>query len=265
MDKRAIGIFDSGLGGLTILKELTKKLPKENVIYFGDSARVPYGSKSPETVIQYSLEIAKFLESENIKMLLIACNTASALAITEVIKNVKVPVVGVIEAGSMDAVKKTKNKRVAVIGTSATVRSNSYKKMLKSLDKNIEVLQTAAPLFVPIIEEEWNETKVAEIVAKEYLKPIKASGADTLILGCTHYPIIKKLLKRIMGGKVNLIDSAESVSCQVAKMLEAGGQLNKSGKGKVIIYASDAPKTFADKASKILGKKISKAHLKKFN
>lgn len=259
-----VGVFDSGLGGLTIVKEIRKVLPKENLIYFGDSAHVPYGSKSPEAVTEFSLEIAKFLESQNIKFLVVACNTASAFALAELTKQIKVPVIGVIEAGARQAVKKTRNKKVAVIGTTGTIKSGSYTKAIHSYDKKIKVTALPAPLLVPVIEEGWSQSKVAEIVAKEYLAPIKKSGADTLILGCTHYPIIKPLIKKIAGKKIELVDSAQALCAELKACLSESGMLKTTGKTTLTVYSSDAPKAFADKASVILGTKVKKVLLKIF-
>ncbi|ACC97839.1 Glutamate racemase [Elusimicrobium minutum Pei191] len=264
MNNKPIGIFDSGLGGLTILRALQNDLPKENFIYFGDSARVPYGSKSKSTVLQYSLEIAKFLETQNIKFLVVACNTASAFALEALKKELSIPVFGVIEAGAYAAVTKTKNKKVAVIGTSGTVSSGSYKKVINAFDKKVKVFEIATPLFVPFIEEGWADTRAAKLVAEEYLSAVKKSGSDTLILGCTHYPIIKTLIKKIMGSKVNLIDSAETISKATAGFLKSKDMLKTKGSGSVKIYASDAPDLFAKKAGAILKSKIKKVYLHKF-
>ena len=257
-----IGIFDSGIGGLTILRALEKALPKENFIYFGDTAHVPYGSKSPAAVTNYSLQIAKFLETQNIKLLVVACNTASALALETLVKKIKVPVFGVIEAGCRAAMQKTKNKKIAVIGTYGTVKSSAYKKLLNSVDKNIKVEQTACPLFVPVIEEGWHKTKAAEIIAREYLAQVKKNGADTLILGCTHYPIMKPLIKKIMGG-VNLIDSAEEIARQVKTVLAEKNMLKTAGRSDTVFYASDDERDFEKKAAAILGRKTGRVNLKK--
>jgi len=259
---KPIGIFDSGLGGLTILRGLEKAMPSENFIYFGDTAHVPYGSKSPQTVTNYSLQIAKFLEKQNIKFLVVACNTASALALDTLVKNIKVPVFGVIEAGCCAAVHKTKNKKIAVIGTHGTVKSSAYKKLLNVIDKNIKVAQIACPLFVPVIEEGWHKTKAAEIIARAYLDTVKKSGADTLILGCTHYPIMKPLIKKIMGS-VHLIDSAEEIAKQVKKVLQSKNILKKTGASNTVFYVSDDAESFEQKAAQILGRKTGKVNLKK--
>jgi len=261
--EQPIGIFDSGLGGLTIFKALKKLLPEESLIYFGDSAHVPYGSKSKETVTRFSLEIAKFLESKNIKLLIIACNTASALALKEVEKNVSVPVIGVITPGAQQAVKKTKNKHIAVIGTEATVNSKAYRSALQKINKKLSVIETACPLFVPLIEEGFIGGKAADLVIEKYLKNIKNSKSDTLILGCTHYPVIKKDIQKYLGPRVALIDSADAVALTAKEML-ASKNLLADKKAVYSVYASDAPERFGQKAQKVLGLKIKKVLLKKF-
>ena len=244
------------------MRALERALPRENFIYFGDTAHVPYGSKSPAAVTKYSLQIAEFLESQNIKFLVAACNTASAFALSTLVKKIKVPVFGVIEAGCCAAAKKTRNKKIAVIGTHGTVKSSAYKKLLNAMDKNIAVTQTACPLFVPVIEEGWHKTKAAEIIAREYLAKVKKSGADTLILGCTHYPIMKPLIKKIMGN-VNLIDSAEEIAKQVKKVLLEKNMLKTAGESRTVFYSSDDEKDFEHKAAAILGRKTGKVFLKK--
>ncbi len=261
---QAIGIFDSGLGGLTIFAAIKKLLPKESLIYFGDSAHVPYGSKSKETVTKFSLEIAQFLESKNIKLLIIACNTASALALKEVAKKVKVPVIGVIVPGAQQAVKSTKNNNIAVIGTEATVNSKAYSSALKKINKNLNVLEVACPLFVPIIEENFVGTKAAELVIETYLSSLKKGKTDTLILGCTHYPAIKKEIQKFLGPKVTLIDSADAVALKVKQVLSDKNFLS-TGKASYTVYASDAPERFGQKAKKVLGLNIKKVLLKKFS
>lgn len=259
-----IGIFDSGLGGLTIFKALRKLLPSESLIYFGDSAHVPYGSKSKETVTRFSLEISRFLESKDIKLLIIACNTASALALEEVIKNVSVPVIGVITPGARAAARATENKKIAVIGTEATVNSGAYAAALKKINKNLKVASHACPLFVPLIEENFAGEPAAKLVIEKYLAPLKKAGADTLILGCTHYPIIKKEIKKYIGGGVKLIDSADAVAREAREILR-GQNLLSSRKAVCTVYASDAPERFLRKAKKILGLNIKKVLLKKIS
>lgn len=264
MNEQPIGIFDSGLGGLTIFKAIKKLLPHESLVYFGDSAHVPYGSKSKETVTKFSLEIAEFLESKNIKLLIIACNTASALALKEVVKKVSVPVVGVIVPGAEEAHRATSNANIAVIGTEATVKSGAYKAALKKRNKNVKVKEIACPLFVPLIEENFTGTGASRLIIETYLSQIKKLGADTLILGCTHYPVIKNEIKKFLGGGVTLIDSAGAVARTARELLKKKNLL-ASGKASYTVYASDAPKRFGEKAKKVLGLNLNKVRLKKFS
>ncbi|MDR0645808.1 MAG: glutamate racemase [Elusimicrobiota bacterium] len=264
-DDRAIGIFDSGLGGLTILKEVRKILPKENIIYFGDTAHVPYGSKSKETVTTYSLDIASFLESKKVKMILIACNTASALSLEAVKKHIKVPVLGVITPGAKRAAAASKNKKILVLGTESTVKSQAYPKHIKQIDKTVDTAQRACPLFVPIIEEGLLEGNITDAAIRHYLEPAKIFKADTVILGCTHYPVIKKRIARIFGKNVTLVDSAQEIAKETKSLLTKNACLKTSGKAKVHIYASDSPDRFAKLSARIIGGKIPKVRIKKLN
>lgn len=252
-DDRAIGIFDSGLGGLTIFKEVRAMLPHENIIYFGDTAHVPYGSKSKETVTAYSLDIAKFLESKKVKLILIACNTASALALQAVKRGVKVPVLGVIAPGAKCAAAVSKNKKVAVIATESTVKSNAYPEHIKKLDKTVNAAQYACPLFVPVIEEGLLEGPITDLIIKRYLEPVKKYNADTVILGCTHYPVIKKSIAKLFGKNVRLVDSAEEIAKEAKNLLSRKNMLKTKGKAKIQIYASDSPQRFAKLAKRITG------------
>jgi len=191
-----IGVFDSGLGGLTVLKAIRRVIPGENLIYFGDTAHVPYGTKSKDAVIMFSLGIAKYLISRKIKLLVVACNTASALAIEEIRRAIKIPVVGVIVPGSKTAARVTVNGRVGVIGTEATIASGAYGAVLRKISGRIKVFGYACPLFVPLVEEGWWSGDIAQMAADKYLSEFRRKGADTLILGCTHYPLIKKIIKK---------------------------------------------------------------------
>ncbi|MDR0953523.1 MAG: glutamate racemase [Elusimicrobiota bacterium] len=263
-DDRAIGIFDSGLGGLTILKEVHALLPRENLIYFGDTAHVPYGSKSKETVTEYSLNIARFLESKKVKLIIIACNTASALALSAVKKHTKAPVLGVISPGAKCAVNKNKGGKVAVLGTEATVKSKAYVKEIAKLDKKTEVKQYACPLFVPVIEEGILNGELLDLVINKYLAPLKKMKPAAVILGCTHYPVIKKHISRILGGKTLLVDSAEETAKEAKKLLTEKGLLKQNGKGKIEIYASDSPARFSKLAVNIIGGKKPKVKENRF-
>jgi glutamate racemase len=253
---KPIGIFDSGFGGLTVMSAVNKVLPAENLIYFGDTAHVPYGSKSKNTVIKFSKDIAAFLTKSNIKMLVIACNTASAFAMPVLKKQLSVPVIGVIEPGAKAAVEATKNKRIGIIGTEGTVGSNSYYKAVKKISK-ASVFQQACPLFVPLVEEGLNKGEITVAIVKHYLKPLIAKKIDALVLGCTHYPLLKNTLKKIVGKNIRLIDSANATALSVKKILEENdlAALKKSG-GKLLFYASDNPEKFQKIGSRFFAKKI---------
>lgn len=263
-EEKSIGIFDSGLGGLTILRAVKKLMPNENLIYFGDTAHVPYGSKSKETVTEYSLNIAKFLESKKVKLILVACNTASALALPVLKRHIKVPVLGVIEPGSACAAAATKNKNVLVLGTEATVKSKEYIKHIKRKDKKITVTQCACPLFVPIIEEGLAESDICKMAIKRYLTPLKANKADTVILGCTHYPVIKEEIAKMFGKNTVLVDSAEEIAKRAKQLLQKQKLLKTKNKGKIQIYASDSPQRFARLALNIIGGKKFKVKESRF-
>lgn len=219
MPKRAIGVFDSGVGGLTVLKEIVARLPGEELIYLGDTARVPYGTKSPRTVLRYALESAAFLVQQQVKLLVVACNTASSVALPALEEQFKLPVVGVIEPGARKAVAVSRNRRIGVIGTEGTIKSGAYARAIRELDSDIEVFSVPCPLFVPLAEEGWADHPVAHQVAAEYLTPLLDRGIDTLVLGCTHYPLLKATLHRVLGPEVALVDSAEETALSVAKRL----------------------------------------------
>lgn len=209
----AIGVFDSGLGGLTVLKSLMSALPNEDFIYLGDTARLPYGAKSPQTIQLYLKQNIEFLKKYNVKAIVVACNSASSVLRQE--SYTELPVWGVIEPGAMAALKQTKNKKVAVIGTRATISQSSYVESLNRLDKNIEVFQQACPLFVPLVEEGLYEDPLTNLIVYRYLNPLKQVQADTLVLGCTHYPLLKKAIQKVMGPEVALIDSASVIAQQL--------------------------------------------------
>ncbi len=250
---RPIGIFDSGVGGLTVARELIRQLPQEDIVYFGDTARVPYGIKSKETVIRFSIENILFLLKQDVKLICVACNTASSLALPAVRNSFKVPVVGVITPGVREAAYATQNKRIGVIGTKGTIKSRTYESQIKRLDAGIKVTAVACPLFVPFVEEGWLDGKVVLEVAKSYLKPLKKAGVDTVILGCTHYPLLKPVIKKILGVKVNLIDSAKQVAFEVKKILSAEDLLNRGQRGKHKFFVSDNPEWFSGLAKRFLG------------
>ncbi len=265
MSKQAIGVFDSGLGGLTILSALRRRLPHENLIYFGDTANVPYGSKSKDAVTRFSLAIARFLEQQGVKLIVVACNTASALALTELRKQISVPVMGVIEPGADKAVLTTQNGKIAVLGTEATVKSRAYPKAVLKRSKQVRVFQQACPLFVPLVEENWAQTPAARLTAQTYLASVAQSGADTVILGCTHYPVLKPVIARILGKKVTLVDSADTLAESVQNHLLQNGQAAQTGNGKLTVFASDDPQRFKRLAGYLLADKIGAVRLKKLN
>lgn len=256
---KAIGVFDSGVGGLTVVKELIRQLPYEDIVYFGDTARVPYGIKSKETVIRFSIENILFLMKQDVKLICVACNTVSSLALPEIKHHFRVPIVGVIGPGVREAVYATQNKRIGVIGTKGTIKSRAYEVQIKQLDPKIKVTAVACPLFVPLVEEGWHKGKVALEVAKTYLRPLKSAGVDTIILGCTHYPLLKPLIRQVMGEGVTLIDSAQQVAIEVKKILSQEGLLNKNRRAQHKFYVSDNPEWFNSLASTFLGKKVNNA------
>jgi glutamate racemase len=256
-ESKPIGIFDSGIGGLTVLKEIYKQLPHEGTVYLGDTARVPYGIRSPETVTRYSFENTRFLFSKEVKMIVVACNTASSVSLAAIRSSVSVPVVGVIEPGAKAAAAATKNKKIGIIGTEATIKSNSYAKAIKDIDDSIDVFGVACPLFVPLVEEGWTDGKIAEMTAEKYLQEIKHNDIDTLVLGCTHYPLLKGILSQVMGGNVNLIDSAIETAGEIRTVLQNLSLLNPSGEGVIReFYVTDSPEKFKTFGERFLGETI---------
>lgn len=257
MSWRAIGIFDSGVGGLTVLRELTRVLPQEDTIYFGDTARVPYGTKSPDTVIRYSQEIAAFLTTRDIKLLVVACNTASAVALPTLRRMLSIPVVGVIEPGARRAVEVTKSGVVGVIGTAGTIRSSAYSRAIKRLNPTISVLAKACPLFVPLAEEGWTDNEIARLTAHQYLDEVRQAGVDSLVLGCTHYPLLKKIIAETMGPQVALVDSAEETARTVAAILQEKQLLRPAAEqGNHHYYVTDVPAGFIRVGNRFLGGKL---------
>jgi glutamate racemase len=253
---KAIGIFDSGVGGLTVVREIIRQLPGEDIIYFGDTARVPYGTKSRETVIRFSVEDILFLNRHQVKLICVACNTASSVALPTIRHNFRVPLVGVITPAVKEAVYATQNKRIGVIGTKATIKSRTYEKEIKQLDSRTKVTTCACPLFVPFVEEGWLKGKVVLEVARKYLAPLKKAKADTVILGCTHYPLLKSVIQEVLGSKVKLIDSARQVAIEVKNLLDNEGLLNTGRRGRHQFYVSDNPEWFGGLAERFLGEKI---------
>jgi glutamate racemase len=255
----AIGVFDSGIGGLTVLQKIIESLPRENTVYLGDTARAPYGSKSVETVLRYSLENTQFLVEKGVKTVVVACNTSTAIALPFLRDHLSIPVVGVIEPGVRRALKSTKNRKVGIIGTEATIQSGAYTRALKEADATIEVYSRACPLFVPLVEEGWTDNVVVEMTVKAYLESLKQSGIDTLILGCTHYPLLKKSIRKFMGSAVRLVDSAEETANEVATSLKKDLLTKKNGKGIHSFFVTDAPDRFVKVGRRFLGEKVESA------
>lgn len=253
----SIGVFDSGIGGLTVVKRLLSVLPKESIVYFGDTARVPYGSKSNATVIDYSIQNTNFLIKKNVKAVVVACNTASSIAIPELRERFNVPIIGVILPGADMAYKETKNGRIGVIGTRATIHNNAYSNAIKEIDNEIEVFEKACPLFVPIVEEGWTHHRAVYEIAEEYLKDLREKDIDTLVLGCTHYPLLADVIQEVIGKEIKLIDSgiatAEVVRNEINRI---GLETNSAVPGNLDLYVSDIPTTFKQVAELFLGKKI---------
>jgi glutamate racemase len=251
-DERPLGIFDSGIGGLTVLKEIARQLPAENLLYLGDTARVPYGIRSPETVMAYAFQCTEFLLQRDIKLLVIACNTVSATSLGEIQEKISVPSIGVIEPGARAAVRSTRNKRVGGIGTEATIKSNAYTKAIRAIDEGVVVFGLPCPLFVPLVEEGWTEGTVARLTAERYLNDIRDLGVDTLVLGCTHYPLLKGVIREVMGD-VALIDSAVETAKAVSIVLDELNLRNRSGSlSRRQYFVTDSPQKFAEVGSRVL-------------
>jgi len=256
-----LGVFDSGIGGLTVARALFERLPKESVIYFGDTARVPYGPKSPETVRRYSAEILAYLVKRGVKAVVVACNTSTAHALDHLKANASVPVVGVIEPGARAAVAATKTGTIGVIGTAGTIASGAYERAIKKLRAGARVHVQACPLFVPLVEEGWFDHPATELIAREYLEPLKQARVDVLVLGCTHYPLLKPLLGRVMGAGVTLVDSAEETAKAVTLELEEKGLLAAGGSHEHLFVVSDDEPHFRKVGARFLGEKIKKVEV----
>jgi glutamate racemase len=257
MNPRAIGVFDSGVGGLTVFKELERLFPDELLIYLGDTARVPYGIRSPETVTRYSLEAATFLRTQQIKLLVVACNSASSVALDALADLNQIPIVGVILPGAGRAVEITTAGKIGVIGTRATIGSSAYPRAIHSLLPDAEVVSLACPLFVPLAEEGWVDDAIAHQVAERYLAPLKQAQVDTLVLGCTHYPLLRDVISQVMGPDVRLVDSAQSVAAEVRQLLQGGLAAQEGSRpGAHRFFVTDAPDSFQGVAERFLGRPI---------
>ncbi|MBI4543972.1 MAG: glutamate racemase [Gemmatimonadetes bacterium] len=254
---RPIGVFDSGIGGLTVVRELFAQLPGESVLYFGDTARVPYGPKSAETVQRYARESTAFLLQRGVKMVVIACNTATAHAGDLLAAELPVPVVGVIEPGARAAARETRTRRIGVVGTAGTVASGAYQAAVHRLLPDAQVFAQPCPLFVPIVEEGWVEHEAARLIARDYLNPLRRTGLDVLILGCTHYPLLRPLLASILGPSITLVDSARETAAEVRRTLETRALLRREAAPPLHAFvASDSPARFREVGRRFLGDRI---------
>jgi len=258
-----IGVFDSGLGGLTVVKEIQKQLPSEHVIYLGDSARVPYGTRSAETIERYAWTCAEFLVRQGLKMLVVACNTASAVAINSLRSRVDVPVQGVITAGARAAISASKNHQIGVIGTAGTIASKAYPTEIAAIDPSFKVFQNPAPLLVPLAEEGWTEGDVPELAIRRYTKPLIEKNIDVLMLGCTHYPLLRKAIaKELLSQNSNavIVDSATAMASDVRQILEHNELRNTStAAGRLNCFVTDLPASFNKVAKRFLGQSIEGA------
>ncbi|NSW87087.1 MAG: glutamate racemase [Syntrophobacteraceae bacterium] len=253
----AIGVFDSGVGGLTVVKALMERLPFENIVYFGDTARVPYGVKSVETITHFAREITDFLLHQQVKLLIVACNTMAAVARQAIAGMSPVPVLDVIDAGASSAVSVTKVKYVGVIGTPATINSNAYARAIHQYDPDIRIFSRACALFVPLVEEGWLDHPVTELTAREYLRPVLCRNIDTLVLGCTHYPLLKPLLQDVAGEGITLVDSAEAMAEQTAQVLQETGLWNpRRQPPEYRYYVTDVPLRFQGIGERFLGRAL---------
>ena len=259
MDHRPIGVFDSGLGGLTAVREIMEVLPGTEIVYFGDTGRVPYGTRSRETIIRYTRQNIRFLKTFHIKALLIACGTASSVALQEVAADEDFPVIGVVESAARKAVRITQNRRIGIIGTRATILSGSYDRLIRALDPQAVTFSAVCPLFVPLVENGWIEPgdEVARAIVRRYMQPLKAEGIDTLILGCTHFPLLAPFLSEELGDEVVLIDAGRETALACARSLEADDALNLTKKrGTCRFYVSDCPDDFSHVARIFLGREV---------
>lgn len=251
-----IGVFDSGVGGLTVAREIMRQIPNEKIVYFGDTARVPYGSKSKETVTRYSRQIVRFLQAQQVKAIVVACNTASAYALDEIEKEVDIPMIGVVKPGAKVAAETTVNGKIGVIGTEGTIGSSIYSRYIKEINPKVSVVGKACPLFVPLVEEGLLQDPVTDEIAKRYLAELIDIGIDTLILGCTHYPLIRSTLGRIVGEKVNLVNPAYETARELKELLVAENVLNdeetKLGDNKYRFFVSDGAEKFKHFANSII-------------
>ncbi len=256
MDQRPIGIFDSGLGGLTCVKKVMELLPGEDIIYFGDTGRVPYGTRSAETIIKYVRQNIRFLKTFDIKYIIIACGTASSAALPLIQEEWDIPIVGVLEATCRAAVNGTRNGKIGVLGTQGTIRSGKYQETLLTMNPELKIYNKACPMFVPLVENGYLDSEATSLIAREYLLPLKEEGVDTLILGCTHYPLLTPVISRMMGDGVTLIDAGAQTAIHAKEYLTAQNMLGNGEQGTVQYYVSDGVEGFTSLAGMFLEKEI---------
>ena len=250
-----VGVFDSGVSGLTVAREISRQLPEENIVYFGDTARVPYGSKSQNTIIRFSEQIIRFLKTKQVKAIVIACNTASALALDAVRDEFDIPIMGVVIPGARAAVEATKNRHVGVVGTDATVQSGMYTKVIREMAPDITVIEKACPLFVPLVEEGFKEHVVTQEIIEYYLESMKHTDIDAMILGCTHYPLIRSKIREYMGDRIQIVNPAYETAMDLKKMLEERGMANDGRTeqhSRYSFYVSDAAEKFRRFANTVM-------------
>ena len=256
MKYNPIGIFDSGLGGLTVAGAVRKRLPYESIIYYGDTARVPYGSKSRETVVRFTWEAVQFFLDHNAKCIVVACNTASALALPEIREKIDLPIIGVIKPGASAAAKNTKNNKVGVIGTTATINSEAYTEAIRKLKPESIIYAQPCPLFVPLVEEGWTNQEITKLIIKEYLNPLRAAGIDTLVLGCTHYPLLVDPLRDFMGDGVTLVDSASTCAGELETLLKESNLLASEQESEESFFVTDMATRFSELGARFLGRQL---------
>ena len=261
MDDRPIGVFDSGIGGLTVVNALTKILPDESIFYVGDTARVPYGNKSKKSIQQFSYEITRWLVQQDCKMIVVACNTVSSLALKKLKLKFSLPIIDVIDPVVNYAIEASNNSSIGILGTQATIKSNAYKNCIKSINSYVNIVSQACPLFVPLAEEGWTEGEIPYLIASHYLKKFKNINIDTMILGCTHYPLLKDIISSILGDKIQLIDSGESTAKVVSEILQYNNLNSSNDKGRIHCFVTDDAISFDMLAVKFLNKKIFKTKL----
>lgn len=256
-----IGVFDSGVGGLTVAREIMRQLPDENIVYFGDTARLPYGSKSRESIIRFSRQIIRFLQTKNVKAIVIACNTATAQALEVVREEFDTPIIGVIEPGARAAIKETRNKKIGVVGTEGTICSGMYTRVIQEMEPEAEVLGKACPLFVPLVEEGFTKHHITEEVIDIYLREMKESGVDTMILGCTHYPLLRTAIMAYMEDRVHIVNPAYEAAMDLKKILNGRNLNNENGEfNKYEFYVSDAAEKFKQFANSVLPYAVETIH-----